>query len=176
MWKLAVVAVAYKVAEQGVRILTQLRNVQNPDYDPLFDQTWEAMGETVKEGENIVTALKRGCQEEWGIEDLQILNPQSIESYTMTTGQSDTSLCCQPRCFLQSLGPPQPWVGPVFFVKVPPDFEPNFDRGDQEATEARWWTYEDLSSAISDSPQDFMGWHLPALREICRDAERGLLV
>lgn len=175
MWKLAVVAIAYKVTAQGVRVLTQLRNVLNHEYDSLYDQTWEAMGETVERGEGVITALIRGCQEEWGINEVKILNPNSIESYTMTTGKKDASLYCQPRCFLQSLGPPQPWVGPVFFIQVPPEFEPDFTNADQEATEARWWEPDELSSAIANNPEEFMGWHLPAYQAICQDINHGQL-
>lgn len=147
-------------------IMTQLRKVLNKAYDPFYDNTWETMGETVEEGESVIDALIRGCREEFGLPDFK---PKKIVGINgeWTTGRGDRYLHCEPFCFIQSLGPPQPWVGPFFIVEVPEDFKPNYEIADGESTTCKWWRPADLENAIKEFPQNFMGFHAPALYKLC---------
>ncbi len=167
--KNVVVGIAFKTTVQlEVLIMTQLRKVQNKAYDPLYDNTWEAMGETMNPNEHVIDALVRGCREEWGQSDdwtpLRILGSSAK---VWTTGKGDTAFCHEPFCLLQNVGPPQPWYGPCFLVQVARDFEPNFALSDGEASDVRWWKAPKLKRAIKQNPQQFMGWHIPALYKFC---------
>ena len=165
--KLAVVGIAFKMMPEGIRIMTQRRHVSNKSYDPLYDNTWEAMGETMEQGESVIEALIRGFQEECG--DPAFL-PRKIfgaNAKIWTTGKGDAIQLTEPFCLVQSLGPPQPWIGPVFLVRVPRDWEPNIDRADGEAGDWRWWHAGDLLTEIERAPHNFMGWQIPALHKFC---------
>ena len=169
-------AVALIVKKRGgtYLIMTQLRRVLNESYDPLYDKTWETMGETAQEGESVIDALIRGCREEFGIPDF---TPKKIMGVgeEWTTGKKDKFIYLEPFCFVQSLGPPQPWIGPFFIVEVPEDFEPNYQRSDKEATSCKWWLPAELKKEIEEVPQSFMGFHVPALYKLCLTImERGL--
>lgn len=165
--KPVVIGVIFRRVAGKVRILTQMRLVQNKKYDPLYDQTWEAMGETVNEGESVIDALIRGVREECGAPDFSPLRIIGADGKTVwTTGKGDTILCCEPFCFVQQIGPPQPWLGPVFLVEVAEDFEPDRSKNDGEAGEPKWWSPKELFEAISVGPQNFMGLHMPALAKL----------
>lgn len=173
--KPVVVAIICKRSTDGFRIMTQMRRVKNPAYDPLYDNTWEAVGETLQPGEDVVTAVVRGIREECGMQvspwwirkDTDDLTQQPrIEDqidFWMTT-RGDRIILREPFAFVQSIGEPQPWLGPVFLVSVPPSWEPNFAKGDGEATEHRWWKPKDLLEEMQLHPEKFMGLHAPALR------------
>lgn len=156
--KLVVIGVAIKRCGEDVLILTQKRLVQNKSYDPLYDNTWEAMGETVKNDESVFDALVRGFKEECGNPDflpVRIFGKSDIPFWT--TGKGDAVLSCEPFSFVQSLGPRQPWVGPVFVVEMDSSFEPATAMNDGEAGEPRWWNARELSEAIEMNPDGFHG-------------------
>ena len=158
-----VIGVLFRRNRMGfVDILTQRRIVKNKSYDPLYDGTWEAMGETVEEGESVIDALIRGVAEECGVPGFK---PVQINGggLVWSTDKNDRILASTPLCFVQSLGPPQPWLGPAFLVEVGGDFEPNQENNDGEAGAHRWWNPPDLEEAASKKPGSFMGLHLPAL-------------
>lgn len=167
--KLVVIAVIVKRLENDqIVIMTQQRLVQNHNYDPLYDGTWEAVGENVKEGENMIDALIRGIREECGKPDFRperISMRQEISSM-YTTGRGDSILCVEdPLCLVQQMGPPQPWVGPAFLVHVDRDFEPDQTKSDGEAGDHKWWRPKELIQAIHEEPESFMGLHMPALEK-----------
>lgn len=167
--KPVVVGIVFKRDRIGfIRILTQLRLVQNKTYDPLYDRTFEAMGETIESGESVTDALLRGIAEECGKPGFKPLRIHGTGGKTVwTTGKKDSIVCCEPLCFVQSMGPPQPWIGPVFAVEVPSDFEPDHSKSDGEAGQPRWWTPKEMLSAIQHDPSRFMGLHMPALEKFC---------
>lgn len=166
-WKLVAVGVAFKRTPEGPKIMTNLRKVQNPEYDPLYDNTWEAMGETVEPGEDMITALIRGFREECGVPDFKPLEIYGAEEVTWSTGKGDTIQYLEPLCYLHGMGPPQPWTGPVFAVEVALNFEPNFDASDGEAIAVKWWDPVELRHEIKYHPKNFMGWHMPAFDKLC---------
>lgn len=172
--KFMVGALIIKREGDSYLVMTQRRKVLDKSYDPLYDNTWETMGETVLGGESVITALIRGCREELGVSNF---TPKNIRGAleTWTTGKKDEFIYSEPLCFVQSLGPPQPWLGPFFIIEVLKDFEPNYKEGDGEATSCKWWEPAELKKEIEDSPQNFMGLHAPALYKLCLVIiERGL--
>ena len=161
-----------------VSILTQKRIVkvypgEDPPYDPLYHGTNEAMGEKLNPGESVIDALIRGVKEECGKPDFVPQRIIGAEGKTVWTtgkgyaGEQDKIICCDPFCFVQSMGPPQKWFGPVFLIEVQQDFEPDHSKSDGEAGEPKWWSPEELLAAIKKSPNNFMGLHMPAIEKLC---------
>lgn len=149
-------------------ILTQLRMVRNKTYDPLYDRTHEIVGETLEPNENILDGLVRGVAEECGKPGFKPkaiygAGLQELDAQVYTTGKGDRILGCEPFCFVQQLGPPQPWLGPVFIVEADTDFEPDHRQSDGEAAEPKWWNPWHLKEVLKSKPHRFMGLHLPAL-------------
>lgn len=179
-----VIGIVFKRVAGEIKILTQMRLVQNKAYDPLYDRTWEAVGETIEKDEKgnptetVFQAVIRGVREECGKPDirlellgvfgagLKMLNLGDIyrTSYS-TTGKGDNVYSIEPFDFVQQMGQPQPWFGPVFLVKVAEDFEPDHTKSDGEAGEPKWWSPRDLLAAIDSEPHKFMGLHMPALKK-----------
>src|SRR3989338_6141083 len=100
-WKLVVVGIAFKrVKSSGaILIMTQLRIVQNKEYDPLYDRTWEGIGETVKNGESVFVALLCGLKEEFGDEHFQPVAVYGANKKIWTTGKGDQVHAHEPLCF-----------------------------------------------------------------------------
>lgn len=175
--KPVVVAIIGKWTMDGFRIMTQKRRVGDLTYDPLYDSTWEAMGETLLPGEKIADAIVRGIRDEcgrpvdpqWIFGNLDDLMRDGKSSDTWSSGQRDKTILHRPFAFVQSIGEPQLWLGPVFLVVVPPSWEPDFSRGDGEATECRWWKPEELLEEMNSNPPGFMGLHAPALRLLAHE-------
>ncbi len=166
--KPVVIGVLFRRHKGGVQILTQLRLVQNKSYDPLYDRTWEAMGETLNPGESVIDALVRGVKEECGRTDFVPNRIIGADGKVLwSTSKGDNVLACEPLCFLQSLGPPQPWFGPAFAVEVAEDFEPDHSKSDGEAEAPKWWGAKEMLDAIQRDPSQFMGLHMPALEKFC---------
>jgi hypothetical protein len=153
------------------RILTQKRIVQNKAYDPLYDGTWEAVGETINPGESFIDALMRGISEECGAPSFK---PKAIWSSGFknsgprlrTTGKDDQILANEPFDFVQQMGPPQPWIGPVYLVEAYRNFEPDPSKNDGEASEARWWSPDELQKELELHRGRFMGLHYPSLEKV----------
>ena len=173
--KPVVVAIIIKRTTDGFLIMTQKRRVRDPAYDWLYDGTWEAMGETLLPKEDVLDAVVRGIREECGMS----VNPWSIfgnpndlmrspgdaNRFAMRGNEwGDRGILHQPFAFVQSIGEPQLWLGPVFLVSVPPSWEPNFEAADGEATKHRWWKPGELLEEMHSHPAGFMGLHAPALR------------
>lgn len=169
--KPVVVGIIYRRVGDRIQILTQLRLVQNKKYDSLYDKTYEAIGETLNQGEGVIDALLRGVAEECGQPDFKPVSIGDPKDQTIwitgktiwTTGKGDQIGCLEPFCFVQQMGPPQPWIGPVFLIEVPSDWEPDHSKSDGEAGEPRWWDPSELLRQIQRTPEKFMGLHLPAL-------------
>lgn len=161
--KPVVIGVLYRTNRMGfMDILTQRRVVLNKSYDPLYDGTWEAVGETIKPGESAIDALIRGIAEECGVPNFRPLRIGKGGT-SWSTGKGDRVLCYMPLCFVRSVGLPQPWEGPAFLVEVSGDFEPDQSKNDGEAGEHKWWGPPDLAESIRREPNGFMGLHIPAL-------------
>ena len=169
--KPVVIGIVFKRAPSGALMILTQRRISNPLYplyDPIYGDTQEAVGETLKEGESVLDALMRGCAEECGHPDFSPLRIYGAEGrLTWTTGKKDTILCCDPFCFVQQMGPPQPWLGPVFAVEVSQDFAPDHSKSDGESAAPQWWTAAELRNAIADNPSKFMGLHMPAYEKFC---------
>lgn len=73
-----------------------------------------------------------------------------------------------PLCVVWNQGKPQHWIGPIFVVVVPSDFEPNYDAADGEAGPARWWWPAQLLETMEEAPDLFMGPVIPALELLCK--------
>jgi hypothetical protein len=172
--KPVVLGIIYKTVEEGgvgtknwkTVVLTQLRHVLNSSYDPLYDQTWEVMGETLRPGESTLNGLLRGIKEELGTPAEVEWVQQRPKSNLFTTGKGDSVQLTEPFGFVQSLAEPQLWAGPVYTIKVPAHWEPNFSESDGEATAHRWWEPWYLMEAICKNPEHFMGLHAPALYKL----------
>ncbi len=181
--KPVVIGIIFRCKEDGsVEILTQRRLVKNKDYDPLYDRTWEAVGETLEKNENVLDALVRGIREECGKPDdfepeaiygSKVIDLMNSEDWMSTTDKGDRYLVVEPFDFVQSLGPPQPWIGPVFLVEVRYDFEPDHSKSDGEAGEPKWWSPEQLSQEIESSPKEFMGLHISSLKKFANKVTAG---
>jgi len=173
VFKIGVVAIIFKKTPNGILVMTQLRKVRNPDYDSLYNDTWELMGELANPEESVLDTIIRGCSEEFGIPDFKPIRIIGAYPEAWTTGRGDAVQCHQPLCYIHSLGEPQPWIDPVFAVQVPKNFEPDYEKGDKEATRCKWWKPEDLIVAVVKSPLEFMGFHRPALRLFCHHVLTG---
>ena len=162
-----VIAVLYKEVGPGnFLIMTQLRRVLNPAYDSLYDGTWEAMGETLKPGEDHISALLRGIEEECGQKV-----PEGPPAVRHTTGKGDIIVSSLPFCVVQSIAAPQLWFAVCYKVQVLNDWEPDFSKADGEATEACWWKPDALKRAIEESPARFMGLHMPVLYKLAEELD-----
>lgn len=158
-------AVVYSLHASGLEILTQLRHVLNAEYDPLYDGTWEAMGETLEPDEDIIDALLRGLKEECGLafktkSTIHGIGPDS--RFKSDRGEAVTTT--QPLCYLHSTGEPQKWTGPLFLVEAPPDFVPSARFSEGEVADYRWWRPSELLAQIDATPDKFMAYHRQALR------------
>lgn len=173
MVKVVAMAILFR-RRSNVEILLQQRLVKNKAYDPLYDRTAEAIGETLEVDdkgqakETLLEAAIRGVQEECGKPDFKPLamygaGLKRLKPETHSTGRGDEYFACEPFCFIQSMGPPQPWLGPVFVFEVDPDFEPDHTRSDGEAGGPAWWLPDVLATTIIQTPKQFMGLHMPAL-------------
>ncbi len=80
-----------------------------------------------------------------------------------------------PLCVVWNTGEPQQWLGPIFVVIAPSDFEPNYENADGEAGPHRWWTPDQLLETITDAPDLFMGPVIPALELVCEKLLAGKL-
>lgn len=168
-----VCGIGFKIVPEGIRVMTQWRHVTHKSYDPIYDNTWEVMGETLEPGECIIYGLIRGCREGWGHPNFLPMKISGSDTEICWAKNGSGSVLTTPFCFIENLGPPQPWNGPVFLVQVHPEFEPNFTRADGEATKARWWEAQELLHEIETNPQIFNGWHAPALHKFVRDILTG---
>lgn len=168
--KPVVMGILVREAQGTVRIMTQWRKVNDHSYDPLYDQTWEVVGETVRPGESVIDALVRGIREECGV---------AIDSAWIDTGgkkrrtnkKGEDVRMFNPFTFVQSVGEPQLWIGPVFVVRVPEKWEPNYEKADGEATKHKWWDPSELLWAMQEHPEQFMGLHAPALQALAREQD-----
>jgi len=169
------IAIIFRYKAKKVEIMTQLRLVKNKSYDPLYDRTHEAIGETLDKHETgwpketFLAAAIRGIREECGRPDFEPVgvygaDMKLLEHCMVDTGKGDSYFACEPFCLVQSLGPPQPWFGPAFLVEAASDFEPDYANADGEADEHTWWAPLDLLAAMEADPSRFMGLHLEPLR------------
>ncbi len=175
-----VVAALFRRGSQNYEVFTQRRIVHSTAYDPLYDGTWEAVGETVKAGESVLDALIRGIQEECGDPEftprgIYGASGKAIRPTLTNTGKDDDTLTIEPMCFVQQLKRPQLWSGPAFGVEVSPRWEPDPRKKDGEAGEHRWWELHTLRRALEENTKPFMGLHVGALHRMCKILELGLL-
>lgn len=173
----------------GHEILTQTRRVQNLAYDPLYDNTQEVVGETFWKprderlpegtiGESILASIRRGVIEETGgkMTDFTILghNLEPVfEAKISTRGEDEYAYVPSPVLVVQTIKGPQPWVFSGFVVEVPSDWEPNYKEADGEASQGLWWNPYNLLLAIKETPNEFMGLHVPLLYEVATMLARG---
>ena len=120
--------------------------------------------------ETVVEAVVRGIREECGKPDFLPLAIYGAEMKRVNpefsgTRKGDSIFSVQPFDFVQQMGPPQPWIGPVFLVGVSTGFEPDHSKSDGEASEPKWWEPRDLITAIEKEPHKFMGLHMPSLQK-----------
>lgn len=168
--KPAVVGIIVKKVGGKFFVLLCKRLVKDRTYDPLYHNTWEAMGEGMREGETPINALHRGMQEEYGHDTgIVLIYGGCSRDVPYETEKGDRHHISRPFAFLQSMAAPQPWIGPVYVVEVHADFEPQPERSDGEAGEAKWWEINELRQALKDHPLDFMGFHVPALWSLTRE-------
>lgn len=172
---IGVVVRAENSGEYSVR--TQVRRVLDLTYDPLYDRTLEAVGETVQVAEPITDAVVRGLHEEVGIDVSR--TPYAVfgraGALVSTRDKSQNTLdkyltVEHPYMYVQTLKGPQPWVGLGFVVLVPPK-TPATVGSDGEASNARWWNAEQLLEKLEGSRSDFMGFHYPVLKRVCQDLQ-----
>lgn len=171
-----VVGVLVKEVQNTFQIMTQKRKVLNATYDPLYNNTWETVGESLNQGEDCISALLRGIEEECG-RKVPITSVLGNSAF-WTTQKEDRIQFSQPFCFLQSIREPQLWFGPAYIVNVPKDWEADPANSDGEASDCKWWDPVKLLAATSQTPEKFMGFHLPALAkaaELIIDKSRKLV-
>ncbi len=176
MVKVVAMGLIFRRRPTYLEVLLQQRLVKNKEYDPLYHRTAEIVGETLEVNDNgwpketLLEAAIRGVREECGKPDFKPLavygaGMQKMIAETHWTGRGDEYFACEPFCFIQSMGPPQPWLGPVFVFEVEPTFEPDHTQSDGEAGCAGWWLPEILAETIHQTPKQFMGLHVPALKK-----------
>eukprot|EP01048_Picozoa_sp_COSAG05_P020732 COSAG05_NODE_3607_length_1963_cov_2.597639_2_plen_237_part_00 len=157
------------------QVRTQRRMIINKKYDPLYDGTHETIGETVKKGESIVSAVVRGVAEELGFRGggLRIVGAEG--NAVSTTHTVDPVLSIEsPYCFVQQLGPPQPWTGLGFVALLPPNVTLEGD-GEGEVGEGTWWEPAELLHEMQSNKPKFMGFHYPVLKKVSQDLVDGTL-
>ena len=174
MKSVAISVVVRRHREHGVQIHTQTRHVLNKDYDPLYDNTEETCGETLKDWESMIDAAIRGCKEELGSPDLVVKQIIGAEGEIFSTRPEDKILALNPYYFAQQLVGPQPWIGLGFVVVVSDDFEPQ-QGAERETSAHQWWNPEDLLRELEQNPANFMGFHYPVLLKVCKDILDGNL-
>jgi len=159
----------------GIQILTQIRHVSNPDYDPLYNNTIEICGETMKAGESVVETAIRGCWEEAGCPSSSVIKIIGANGKMLSTRpEKDKILAFEPYYFVQQLRGPQPWIGPCFVVVVRDDFEPSLTQDkEKEVSGHRWRDPEELLEELQSKPEKFMGLHYPFLLKVCEDITTG---
>ena len=162
-----VIGVITKPGISGDLVMTQKRLVSNPEYDPLYHDTWETVGETLEAGEDYLSALVRGIKEECGQEVSREALMAQYRQLTLNSCRGDCVHGFEPVCLVQSVGEPQLWAGPAFEVRVDRDFEPDYSQGDGEAGDHRWWRPQELISAMEVNFEHFALFHIPALRNVC---------
>eukprot|EP00927_Polykrikos_kofoidii_P062841 TRINITY_DN57637_c0_g1_i1.p1 TRINITY_DN57637_c0_g1~~TRINITY_DN57637_c0_g1_i1.p1 ORF type:complete len:241 (-),score=41.43 TRINITY_DN57637_c0_g1_i1:142-864(-) len=156
-------------------VRTQRRTVINKAYDSYYDGTHEAIGETVKAGESIVNAVVRGVAEELGYKSSGLTIVGAEGSEVTTTHITDPVFSTTaPYCFVQQLGPPQPWTG-LGFVALLPDDATLEDHDRAEVGDATWWEPAELLRTLENEQQRFMGFHYPVLLKVSRDLVAGTL-
>jgi len=171
----ALSAIVRNHKEEGIQILTQIRNVSNPDYDPLYDNTIEVCGETMKAGESVVETAIRGCWEEAGCPVSSIIRIVGDNGNIFSTRpDKDRILAFEPYYFVQQLRGPQPWIGPCFVVVVKDGFKPSLTQDkEKEVSSHRWRAPEELLEEARSNPERFMGLHYPFLLKACEDVLAG---
>lgn len=109
--KLSVSGIIFRRKGNEIETLTQLRLVQNPSYDPLYDRTGEAAGGLIELSENgwpeedIVSALFREVAEECGVPGFQPLATHGVSGQTIwTTDKGDEIFCVEPFTFVMQMG------------------------------------------------------------------------
>lgn len=162
-----VAAVVIRRRGNAYEILTQWRTVKDKTYDPLYDQTWEVMGETLGKGENIIDGLRRCLQEECGLLNDEIACIYGAEDLYLSD-RGEIIMAAQPLCFLQSLGKPQLWNGPVFMVQTPATFEPTNEGSEGEVGHFKWWKPDELLNTLRTEPGKFMRYHYRPLELTAR--------
>ena len=164
-----VLAIIVKETADGLRIMTQTRVVVTPGYDPHNHLTQEGVGETLKPGKGLLNTVYEGIKEECGVDIGKVQHRfagWNLEEWH-STGRGDTTSFIRPFGYVHSIGEPQFWTGPVFVVVVGEDFEPDFSKGNGEASDCTWWSPEDLLMGIKRNPTRFMTLHAPAFRDLC---------
>lgn len=170
----AIPVVVRKHKEDGVQVHTQTRHVINKNYDPLYDNTEETCGETLEDGESIIHAAIRGCEEELGSPNLFLIIKEIIgaQGEAFSTRPEDKILGLKPYYFVQQLIGPQPWIGLGFVVIIPDDFELQQDT-EGKTSAHQWWNPVDLLKELQENPSNFMGLHYPVLLQVCKDIIKG---
>lgn len=171
----ALSAIVRNHKDEGIQILTQIRKVVNPDYDPLYDNTIEICGETMKAGESVIETAIRGCWEEAGCPASSIIRIIGGNGNLFSTRpEKDRILAFEPYYFVQQLRGPQPWIGPCFIAVVKDDFEPSLIQDkEKEVSCHRWRNPEELLEEARSKPEGFMGLHYPFLFKACEDITAG---
>ena len=165
-------------AEGGYQVRTQRRTVINKAYDPLYDGTHETIGETVKAGESIASAVVRGVAEELGYKGGNLAILGSEDAAVVSTHEVDpVYMIGAPYCFVQQLGPPQPWTGLGFVALLPRSATPKQLHLDEkgEVGDSTWWEPAELMQLLQSQPEQFMGFHYPVLKKVSEDLVAGTL-
>ena len=170
----AIPVVIRKHKKHGIQVHTQTRHVINKKYDPLYDNTEETCGETLKDWESMIDAAIRGCREELGAPDLVIKQIIGAGGDIFSTKPEDKILGLNPYYFIQQLVGPQAWIGLGFVVVVPDDFEPQQDT-EGETSAHQWWNPKNLLRELEQNPSNFMGLHYPVILKACRDIVSDLI-
>lgn len=177
--RLVAITVVIRPFHSSFQIRTQIRRVQDLSYDPLYDGTIEAVGESVKWGEPIVDTVSRGLVEEMGLSSDTKYVVLGAEGGMISTSSSDRNdpmfSLSAPYIYVQALQEPQPWCG-LGFVALVPELMPATS-GDEEVGESRWWDTAELLIKLEDQNQrrQFMSFHYPVFLRVAQDLSNGLL-
>ena len=130
-----------------------MRHVLDKAYDPYFDNTLEAVGESVHWGEPIVDAVARSLAEEMGLPPSTKIvflgGEDHAGSTAVTTAHAGAPiLSLLPYIYVQALKEPQPWCG-LGFVAVLPASTPATS-GDKEVGASAWWDPAELLAKLED--------------------------
>ena len=144
-------------------VLTQLRSVSDPSYDPLYNMTREAVAESLQPKEHMLAAARRGIEEETGSStDRVIFYGADFEEIQtppefFSTRTEDLYAFTEPLMVTLTINGPQPWISIGYAAKVPSDWSPDMSKADGEALSPEWLSPADLLRELQAHPEKFFG-------------------
>jgi 8-oxo-dGTP pyrophosphatase MutT (NUDIX family) len=176
--KVTVATVLFREKSDGTHeILTQLRSVPDPNYDPLYNMTREAVAESLQPKEHMLAAARRGIEEETGVSASGIIfygaDFKEIQAPPefFSTRAEDLYVFTEPLMVTLTINGPQPWISVGFAGQVPSDWSPDMSKADGEALSPQWSTTADLLAELQAHPEKFFGLTYQLLLKVATELD-----